>query len=170
VFSSRGVEFPRNSNDTNIEKNSVSTGIWRIGCIQPFKISESHQRRRPRNARKGQVKTRRIPNIYLSRQEFAAAEEGLQRLSQAEYEILVGLCHSKSAKEIACARGVSTRTVESQKLSIARKLGADSPKDLFRLCLALDQNHARKNDRAISSPNYARDSASEMATAETHFR
>jgi DNA-binding NarL/FixJ family response regulator len=90
---------------------------------------------------------RQIPEVHLSQQEFSDAEAGLQQLTKAEYEVLVGLCHSKSVKEIAFARGVSTRTVETQKRSIAGKLGALRSRDLFRLCLALGQHDARTQER-----------------------
>lgn len=65
----------------------------------------------------------------------AAAAERLSLLTPREREILVGIASGQSNKEIAAARGLSVRTVESYRESLSGKLGISGAAALTRFAI-----------------------------------
>ncbi|MBS0448271.1 MAG: response regulator transcription factor [Proteobacteria bacterium] len=66
----------------------------------------------------------------------AEADEPLPQLTTREHEVLVRLAHGKSNKAVARDLDISVRTVETHRLSLRRKLGADSASELLKIAVA----------------------------------
>lgn len=66
------------------------------------------------------------------------AEKWLAVLTDREREVAEMLVEGKINKVIAAQLGISTRTVESHRARIMRKLGVDSLSDIFKLVLAAE--------------------------------
>lgn len=58
------------------------------------------------------------------------------QLTGREQEILLLLAHGGSNKAVARQLDISVRTVETHRLSLRRKLGADSASELLKIALA----------------------------------
>ena len=56
-------------------------------------------------------------------------------LTMREHEVLLLLAHGQSNKFVARQLGISVRTVETHRLSLRRKLGADSASELLKIAL-----------------------------------
>ena len=56
-------------------------------------------------------------------------------LTNREREVLVLLAHGDSNKAVARKLGISSRTVESHRLTLRRKLGVDSPSELLKIAV-----------------------------------
>jgi len=57
------------------------------------------------------------------------------QLTSREHEVLLLLAHGQSNKFVARQLGISVRTVETHRLSLRRKLGADSASELLKIAL-----------------------------------
>lgn len=57
------------------------------------------------------------------------------QLTTREHEVLLLLAHGQSNKFVARQLGISVRTVETHRLSLRRKLGADSASELLKIAL-----------------------------------
>jgi DNA-binding NarL/FixJ family response regulator len=66
----------------------------------------------------------------------AGAGSGVPQLTTREHEILLLLAHGRSNKAVARQLDISVRTVEAHRLSLRRKLGADSASELLKIAVA----------------------------------
>jgi two-component system, NarL family, nitrate/nitrite response regulator NarL len=73
------------------------------------------------------------PQLEPYLESTAAPDEGLERLSRREREVLCLLMEGQSSKEIARSLCISVRTADAHRLHINRKLGVRSPSELTHL-------------------------------------
>jgi DNA-binding NarL/FixJ family response regulator len=66
----------------------------------------------------------------------APEPEGVNRLSNREREVLVAIAGGSTSKEIAQRLGLSTRTIETHREGIMRKLDIHTIAGLTKLCIA----------------------------------
>jgi len=66
---------------------------------------------------------------------IAQAGPSLPQLTGREHEILLLLAHGRSNKMVARQLDISVRTVETHRLSLRRKLGADSSSELLKIAV-----------------------------------
>lgn len=64
------------------------------------------------------------------------ARPAADELTPREREILLMLAHGRSNKAVARALDISTRTVETHRLRLRRKLGIDSQSEMLKLAVA----------------------------------
>jgi DNA-binding NarL/FixJ family response regulator len=64
------------------------------------------------------------------------SEPPAPQLTTREHEVLVRLAHGRSNKAVARELDISVRTVETHRLSLRRKLGADSASELLKIAVA----------------------------------
>jgi DNA-binding NarL/FixJ family response regulator len=69
------------------------------------------------------------------RGEYGSTNTGLHMLTAREREVLVGIAHGRTNKEIAAELGISHRTVETHRESLMRKLQIRTVAELTRLAL-----------------------------------
>ncbi len=67
--------------------------------------------------------------------ELNATEDGLNRLTSRELEVLEGVMDGSSSRSIAAQLGISTKTVEAHRVHINDKMRVNDIGHLVRLCL-----------------------------------
>lgn len=73
-------------------------------------------------------------SAQLASMALVAGSAGPQ-LTTREHEVLLLLAHGQSNKCVARQLGISVRTAETHRLSLRRKLGADSASELLKIAL-----------------------------------
>jgi DNA-binding NarL/FixJ family response regulator len=76
----------------------------------------------------------------------SAPAHGVERLTDAERRVLIGVADFKTSKEIAAEQGVSFRTVQNHRANIAEKLGLRGRHALIRFARA-NQDKLRLADQ-----------------------
>jgi DNA-binding CsgD family transcriptional regulator len=87
---------------------------------------------------KATVRVRRLEDsaiVTLCREKLRRMSEHA-RLSMQEDRVLALMARGFQSKEIACALGISVRTVKFHGTNLLRKLGADSRADILRLVVS----------------------------------